>query len=232
MSLLRTLARRLLFTFNTIRYRAEWPRLEAALRQTPCRGVIFDGGAGSGEFIRRALGLGFEKAVALEYDRSNYALLQANAGRLPQVQTLNESLLQVPLADASADVVMSTQVLEHIEDHEQAAAELARILKPGGFAVITVPRPPEPFPNADHVREGYTEAELDALFAPHGLRPLGHDWFLTLPTVKRMLRCARLPLGGWYVPVALVDAETRLTAEERRASQPYGLLGLYQKTGG
>ncbi|HEY1084378.1 MAG TPA: class I SAM-dependent methyltransferase [Prosthecobacter sp.] len=228
--MLRSLARRWLFTFNTIRYRVEWPRLEAALRRTPCRGVIFDGGAGSGEFVRRALALGFEKAVALEYDRQNFEILQKNAGRLPQVQVMNESLLAVPLPDESVDVVMSTQVLEHIADHEKAAAELARILKPGGYAVITVPRPPEPFPNPDHVREGYTEDELDALFAPHGLRPLQHDWFLTFPTVRRMLGSARLPLNGMFVPVAIVDAETSLTAEERRSQQPYGLLGLYEKT--
>lgn len=229
MSVLRSLARRWLFTFNTIRYRVEWPRIEQAMRRTPCQGVIFDGGAGSGEFIRRCLALGFREAIALEYDAHNYTQLQKNAGRLPNVRTMRESLLQIPLADASADVVLSTQVLEHIEDHETAASELCRILKPGGYAVITVPRPPEPFPNPEHMREGYLEEELAALFAPYGMTPISYDWFLTRETVDRMLSCARLPLQGKFVPVAYVDAETSRSAEERQRSRPYGLLALFQK---
>ncbi|GAA5133729.1 hypothetical protein GCM10023213_04050 [Prosthecobacter algae] len=229
MSLLRSLARRWLFTFNTIRYRVEWPRIEQAMRMTPCRGVIFDGGAGSGEFVRRCLALGFEQAVALEYDEGNYAQLQANAGRLPNVRTMRESLLEIPMPDASVDVVLSTQVLEHITDHEKAASELCRILKPGGYAVITVPRPPEPFPNPEHMREGYTEEQLTALFAPYDMKVLGNDWFLTRDTVDRMMNCARLPLRGMFVPVALVDAETQLTPKERRALRPYGLLAVFQK---
>jgi len=229
MSVLRSLARRWLFTFNTIRYRVEWPRIALAMKQTPCRGVIFDGGAGSGEFIRRCLGLGFSEAIALEYDEQNYALLQKNAGRLPNVRTMRESLLQIPLEDSSVDAVLSTQVIEHIEDHQKAASELCRILKPGGYAVITVPRPPEPFPNPEHMREGYTEEELSALFAPYGMTTLGYDWFLTQGTVDRMLACSKLPLRGRFMPVALVDAETSLTPAERRAQRPYGLLAIFRK---
>lgn len=230
MSVFRSLARRWLFTFNTIRYRVEWPRIEHAIMTfTPHRGVIFDGGAGSGEFVRRCLGLGFEKAIALEYDAGNYALLQTNAGRLPNVTTLRESLLEIPLPDASVDVVLSTQVLEHITDHQKAASELCRILKPGGHAIITVPRPPEPFPNPEHMREGYTEAELTALFAPYGMKALAHDWFLTRDTVDRMMSCAKLPARGQFVPVVLVDAETQLSPKERRALRPYGLLTVFEK---
>ncbi|TDU73402.1 methyltransferase family protein [Prosthecobacter fusiformis] len=228
--MLRSMARRWLFTFNTIRYRVEWPRIELAMKKyTPLKGVIFDGGAGSGEFIRRCLELGFDEAVALEYDDQNYALLQKNIGRLPKVRTMRESLLDIPLPDESVDVVLSTQVLEHITDHKRAASELCRILKPGGHAVITVPRPPEPFPNPEHMREGYTEVELAALFAPYGMKALASDWFLTRDTVDRMLSCARLPARGMFVPVALVDAETQLTPKERRALRPYGLLTVFQK---
>ncbi|MCW0219931.1 MAG: class I SAM-dependent methyltransferase [Prosthecobacter sp.] len=229
MSLLRSFARRWLFTFNTIRYRVEWPRIEQAMRMTPRQGVIFDGGAGSGEFVRRCLELGFQEAIALEYDEQNFIQLQANAGRLPNVRVMRESLLDIPLPDASVDVVLSTQVLEHITDHERAASELCRILKPGGYAVITVPRPPEPFPNPEHMREGYTEDELTALFAPYGMKALAHDWFLTRDTVDRMLSCAKLPVKGVFIPVVLVDAETQLTPKERRELRPYGLLTVFQK---
>jgi SAM-dependent methyltransferase len=43
----------------------------------------------------------------------------------------------VPLADGSADVVLSTQVLEHVADPAAYLAECARLLRPGGSLVLT-----------------------------------------------------------------------------------------------
>ncbi len=41
--------------------------------------------------------------------------------------------------DASFDVVISCDVLEHVEDDAAAMAELARVLRPGGICVLTLP---------------------------------------------------------------------------------------------
>ena len=180
--------------------------------------------------MRRALAAGFAKnVVALEFNADNYRRLEENLGDEPRARLIRGSLLQVPLEDESVDMVMSTQVIEHIRDHEKAAAELCRVLKPGGYALITVPHPPEPFPNDDHCREGYTEEELSALFTPHGLTPLRTDYFLTRGTTDRMMRVDGLPGHGVFLPVAFIDAETRLTAEQRRAGTPFGILMLFQK---
>jgi SAM-dependent methyltransferase len=43
----------------------------------------------------------------------------------------------VPMADASVDVVLSTQVLEHVRDPQLYLAETLRLLKPGGYVVLT-----------------------------------------------------------------------------------------------
>jgi SAM-dependent methyltransferase len=45
----------------------------------------------------------------------------------------------LPFPDATYDVVMAHHVLEHIDDDRRAIAELFRVLKPGGFAVLSVP---------------------------------------------------------------------------------------------
>jgi SAM-dependent methyltransferase len=47
----------------------------------------------------------------------------------------SDSRIQAP--DASADVVLSTQVLEHVEDPDGYLAEAYRILKPGGLLLLT-----------------------------------------------------------------------------------------------
>lgn len=232
MKLLRRLLRRYLLTANTLRYRVEWRPLRQAFLQVPVAPVLFDGGAGSGEFLRLALAAGFAKSVvALEFDPQNFVRLEENLGGSPQAKLIRGSLLDIPLPDESMDMVMSTQVIEHIDDHEKAAAELCRVLKPGGHALITVPHPPEPFPNDDHRREGYTAAELAALFAPHGMTPLHTDYFLVRATTDRLLAAWRMPLQGVFMPVAWADREAHLSAAERRAGTPFGILTLFRKDG-
>lgn len=44
--------------------------------------------------------------------------------------------------DASFDMVIANHVLEHVDDDRRAVAEVARVLRPGGFAVLQVPYSP------------------------------------------------------------------------------------------
>lgn len=46
---------------------------------------------------------------------------------------------RIPLPDASADVVTSFTVLEHVPDERAALAEMRRVLKPGGRLIVSVP---------------------------------------------------------------------------------------------
>jgi SAM-dependent methyltransferase len=46
---------------------------------------------------------------------------------------------QVPLPDASYDVVIAHHVLEHVDNDRQAMSEVFRLLKPGALAVLSVP---------------------------------------------------------------------------------------------
>lgn len=46
----------------------------------------------------------------------------------------------LPFANASFDVVVCSEVLEHISDSRRAIAELVRVLKPMGNLVVSVPR--------------------------------------------------------------------------------------------
>ena len=49
---------------------------------------------------------------------------------------VRSSITATPLADASADVVLLADVLEHIEAPADAIAEAARILRPGGHLFV------------------------------------------------------------------------------------------------
>jgi SAM-dependent methyltransferase len=45
----------------------------------------------------------------------------------------------LPLTDASVDLLLATDVIEHVDDDQKALSEIRRVLRPGGTALITVP---------------------------------------------------------------------------------------------
>lgn len=73
----------------------------------------------------------------------------------------------LPVADASFDVVLCNQVLEHCDDPVRAVSELARVTSPGGRVLVTthgvMPYHPSP---TDYWR--WTHAGLEKLFAENG----------------------------------------------------------------
>ncbi len=86
----------------------------------------------------------------------------------------------LPFAEASFNAVSAVAVLEHVDDDEKAAAELARVVKPGGRAWVTVPHafrymPPPLWPlywwhdkRIGHKRH-YDERSLRQLFEHVGM---------------------------------------------------------------
>lgn len=49
-------------------------------------------------------------------------------------------ILALPFRDAAFDIVICSEVLEHIPDHRSAVREVMRVLRPGGDLVVSVPR--------------------------------------------------------------------------------------------
>jgi 2-polyprenyl-6-hydroxyphenyl methylase/3-demethylubiquinone-9 3-methyltransferase len=64
----------------------------------------------------------------------NLAALRTARGH--GVLPVQGSVLQVPLADGCADVVVAGEILEHVEDDVAVLAECARLLRPGGTLVV------------------------------------------------------------------------------------------------
>ena len=48
-------------------------------------------------------------------------------------------LLALPYAEDHFDLLIANHVLEHVEDDRRAVAEIARVLKPGGYAILQTP---------------------------------------------------------------------------------------------
>jgi ubiquinone/menaquinone biosynthesis C-methylase UbiE len=56
-----------------------------------------------------------------------------------RVRFSSGDVVHLPYRDASLDVVVASEVLEHVPDIQKALAEIRRVLGPGGTVVITVP---------------------------------------------------------------------------------------------
>lgn len=84
--------------------------------------------------LARLLLARFPGLVTSEYLGPDHA-----PGQVSQQGIRHEDLRRLSLAAGSADFAVSCDVLEHIADYDTALGELARILVPGGLALITVP---------------------------------------------------------------------------------------------
>ena len=218
-------------TPNTIRYRIEYRCIEKLLRAAMVKpGSLLDAGAGSGEMSKKLLHAGLCRSLTgVEPFKQNFLILQENWGELPGAKPIQAGLENLPLENGSFDLVLSCQVFEHIQNHEQAAREVARALRHGGHALISVPHPPEISPGEEHVRPGYTEAEMRALMEPCGFEFLAAEYFFTYPTLRRLFCILELPWLGWIVSPAWADQESGLTNEERKKMNPYGIACLFRK---
>lgn len=108
--------------------------------------------------------------VGVDYDAATVAHAADTYARAAFVRA---NLAALPVRDASRDLVVSLQVIEHVWDHAEFLAECRRILRPGGGLVLTTPnrltfspgsdRPVNPF----HTHE-FTAAELRELVAGCG----------------------------------------------------------------
>ncbi|MBI1903435.1 MAG: methyltransferase domain-containing protein [Planctomycetia bacterium] len=111
---------------------------------------------------------------------------------------------EIPVGDAHFDCALSTATLEHLAEPEQALRECHRVLKPGGFAVYTVPLiwhlHAEPH---DFFR--YTKYGLAHLFRKVGFDVVEVRPMAGFPTTFATLLCYYI--GRWhrgplrYVPV-------------------------------
>lgn len=89
-------------------------------------------GALTGELVSR---LGAEHVSACD---PSPPFVAACSSRHPGVEVLQGSAEQLPFTDASFDIVMSQLVLHFVSDPTRAAAEMTRVVRPGGTIAACV----------------------------------------------------------------------------------------------
>ncbi len=171
---------------------------------------VLDVGAGFGRHVFECARRGAD-VVALDYAEDEVVQTRATLGGMVDAGeidverfkgVLRGDATQLPFADDSFDVVITSEVLEHIQDDVAAIAEMVRVLKPGGHFAATVPAWfPEkinwmlsdeyhaPKSEGGHVRI-YSATELSAKLRTAGLDLRGHHRAHALHSPYWWLKCA------------------------------------------
>ena len=126
--------------------------------------TVVEAGCGEGYGGQVLADAGAALVAGLDLD---LATLRHAAVAYPDVPVAAANLVALPLADGAVDLVVSSQVVEHLWDQDGFVRECARVLRPGGRLVVTTPnRLTFPPGNPFHSRE-LDAAELGRLVGSH-----------------------------------------------------------------
>ncbi len=103
------------------------------------QGTILENGCGVGMYVEKLTELG-GRVVGLEYDLERAAEAHINSKEI-----INAAGEFIPLPSLTFDLILSHEVIEHVQDDRSALAEMIRVLKVGGRAVIFCPNRWYPF---------------------------------------------------------------------------------------
>jgi SAM-dependent methyltransferase len=116
-------------------------RLDLIVRAAGDRihGTVLENGCGVGMYVEKLTGFG-SRVIGLEYD-----FARAVEAKVRSMEILNAAGEFTPFPSGTFDLILSHEVIEHVQDDRAAVGEMLRVLKPGGRAVIFCPNRGYPF---------------------------------------------------------------------------------------
>lgn len=103
------------------------------------KGRILENGCGVGMYVEHLSPFG-GTVIGLEYDFE-----RAKEARKNSPHIFNAAGESIPLPSGTFDLILSHEVIEHVQDDRAAICEMIRVLKPGGRIVLFCPNRGYPF---------------------------------------------------------------------------------------
>ena len=103
--------------------------------------VVVDAGCGSGKFSASIARLGAKQVIGMDIGEKGLAFAREQAKKVPYGDRLDYrcgSAHDLPLDDASVDMVWSNGVIHLTDDYDGCIREFARVIKPGGDLYLYV----------------------------------------------------------------------------------------------
>ena len=149
--------------------------LTTVLQDVRVPAVIVDIGCGDGQALRMAADRSAgHRFVGLDWSAS---AVRQSRGRGIAVLRAAIDGPALPLASGSSDVVIMSEVIEHLVDTDAALEEVRRILKPGGSLLLSTPNLAAWYNRgllAAGIQPVFSEVSLRAVFGRPGTQVAGH----------------------------------------------------------
>lgn len=187
---------------------------------------ILDLGCGTGWFTEKLSHVG--QATGIDLSESAIALARS---QFPHITFLTGNLFEIPVPAKCFDVVVSQEVIAHVEDQEAYLDRAVYVLKRGGYLIVTTANKlvmerldwaPEP---AGHIEQWLDMKSLRRLLRSGfdvlrttSILPMGHRGFLRLVNSHKINTAL-----GWLIP------RRQLESLKERAGFGYTLIVLAQK---
>jgi len=148
---------------------------------------VLEAGCGEGYGADLIAGVA-RRVIAVDYDEAAVGHVR---GRYPRVEVMRANLAELPLPDASVDVVVNFQVIEHLWDQPQFVAECARVLRRSGLLMMSTPNRITFSPGRDtpinpfHTRE-LNAGELTELLVDGGFSQVSMSGLFHGPRLREM----------------------------------------------
>jgi SAM-dependent methyltransferase len=186
---------------------------ERARRQARMLATVLAGRAGAQRIVDVGCGDGSATRLVSDLDAGNTvigvdwsatALIRARARGLLVVQG-GVDTSGLPLPDGCADVVIMSELIEHLVDTDTAVDEVRRVLRPGGVLLLSTPNLAAWF-NRGLIALGlqpvFSEVSLRGIYGRPGHEVVGHLRLFTRRALVEFLtargfRCERV-LGAPY----------------------------------
>jgi SAM-dependent methyltransferase len=97
------------------------------------KGMILENGCGVGMYVEHLSPFG-GTVIGLEYDFD-----RAHEAKVNSPHILNAAGENLPLPSSTFDLILSHEVIEHVQDDRAAIREMIRVLKPGGRLILFCP---------------------------------------------------------------------------------------------
>jgi 2-polyprenyl-3-methyl-5-hydroxy-6-metoxy-1,4-benzoquinol methylase len=184
--------------------RRDW--IVAALRRhARPGGRALEVGPGCGVYLPVLAGL-FGQVVAADIEDAYLSHAARLQQTIPNLELVRDDVCASTLPAQGFDLILCTEVIEHIEDSAAALRGMRRLLKPGGVLVLSTPQPYSPLELAAKVAFLPGVIQLVRRIYREPVLETGHINLMTADTVQRQLQDAGFEIAeqhrtGMYLPL-------------------------------
>lgn len=207
------------------------------------KGKVLDAGCGNGSLSLRIIKMPQYTVEAIDLSKKSVDHLNnkiKKGKKTSYIRVRRGSLYKLPYRSSIFDGVVCGEVLEHLKHDDKALMEISRVIKPGGYCIITVPAKQEMWDITDdisgHVRR-YRKEELEKKFQSQGFKiqnsyywgfPLSYLWhtYVFLPFLtKKMAQSHNVTSSN-----ALISMAIKNLAVQKILSYPFYIDKLFTRT--